>query len=153
MEDIDSKNGYECGENGCNKTFTRKDSLDRHMTAHEDTRKRFPCTLCSRYGGSNGFTRKDHLAQHMRGYHRLTSTEKVVSKPCCPHAGCMVDSSASNDPRTNLTFETLDMYQAHMRKVHKETPFHCHAPGCDRIGPRGWFREFDLIKHRIEKPS
>jgi hypothetical protein len=73
----------------CRKTFTRMDSLNRHIRTlnhHRDTtqgalaqggsgtsqrsRGPFHCTYCNRH--PNGFVRPDHLRQHLgSGYHKL----------------------------------------------------------------------------------
>lgn len=49
----------------CGKTFSRKDSLSRHMQLHQPDPKRYACTLCG-----VRFTRKEHVRGHMRRHHQ-----------------------------------------------------------------------------------
>lgn len=36
----------------------------------------------------------------------------------------------------------------HIRRIHKQTPFECPVDGCDRKGPKGWFRRNDRVLHQ-----
>lgn len=38
-----------------------------------------------------------------------------------------------------------------MRKIHKESEFPCTEAGCDRTGPKGYFRRRDLLKHKLKE--
>ncbi|KAK3369949.1 hypothetical protein B0H63DRAFT_514180 [Podospora didyma] len=71
----------------CGKSFTRADSLRRHIqfashraratlafSVTSGTREAadlFPCVACDKHRGNESFTRRDHLRQHLRVYHKM----------------------------------------------------------------------------------
>lgn len=71
-----------CAQAGCRKTFTRRDSLKRHLLTHAKSEKKdFACFQCLKYQGDRAFSRKDHLNQHIRNVHKQTPYQ-------CPVDGC-----------------------------------------------------------------
>ena len=150
--------GYACG---CGGTFTRLDSLDRHIQTSE-SKTFYPCNYCSKV-----FTRPDHLTQHLRGYHKM---ENLTKEPhsllgpkgnarssgfSCPHENCshhqvVVDSSTPflNPPNADINFRTQRDLTKHLREAHDESLYPCPVSGCDRIRGRGFCRKRDLLKHQ-----
>jgi hypothetical protein len=143
------KDGYACSESGCNKKFTRKSDLQRHMTTiHSPDAKRYPCLYCSKYQGSHAFKRKDKFAEHMRMHNYLSSSAASITTFHCPHAECGVVGGAFIGFKSSLTFNKQAEYQKHMRDLHNETPFHCLAPGCNRKGRLGYLQKIHLEYHQ-----
>lgn len=54
-----------------NKTFTRLDTLRRHIKSKNGEGKRLPCPLCEKYDDPRGFLRREHLVQHLRREHKV----------------------------------------------------------------------------------
>jgi hypothetical protein len=120
--------------------------------------KRYACKYCKKYRGSNGFKRKDHLTQHLRNYHHIG--ERIPSESylgwSCNHedcdsyrAGACAERSSGKETLyfQDPAFRNESDYNTHMRKVHNETPFPCPISSCGRIGPKGYLRKRDMIKH------
>lgn len=78
----------------CNKQFTRKAHLVRHMYLHTNE-KPFKCTLCPL-----AFNRKDHLGSHMRGH---------------------ADGKQFNCSHCEECFTTADQLRVHVQKSHLKT--------------------------------
>lgn len=134
-----------CQFPGCNKVFTRADSLKRHNLKHTGALRNFPCPHCVRYQDQGAFVRKDKLDQHMRQYHRI-GCEKSESNPVyCYHEDC---HNAIQHP--NQGFSSNAELHKHMRKMHQWTPFQCPVEGCDRVNAKGWFRANDCRSHLLE---
>ncbi|KAF2185852.1 hypothetical protein K469DRAFT_664858 [Zopfia rhizophila CBS 207.26] len=145
-----------CEHLGCEKTFSRLDSYQRHQKAHQDDVQRHPCKYCRKYRGANGFKRKDHLTQHLRNYHHIGEDEASTlwGRYSCPHGGCSEHRKpvgghiyVFNDEHP---FRKLSDYTKHMKKVHDESQFPCPEFGCDRVGGKGYSRKRDLVKHQIK---
>lgn len=51
---------FKCNEPTCNKSFSRKEHLLRHVSSHTG-RKEFECNVCHKM-----FSRKDNLNKHRR---------------------------------------------------------------------------------------
>jgi hypothetical protein len=143
----------------CGVTFSRVDVMNRHLEKH-NPKASYPCPHCSKYSGTKAFTRRDHLTQHLRGYHNIEvssdsdnpqSSRSQKTALSCPHGDCSYHhdaarSSSSLNPR--MYFRTKKDFTKHLREVHDESLYPCDAPGCGRVGGRGFFRERDLSKHR-----
>jgi len=75
-----AKNRFNCDK--CPKTFTRPDTLKRHLNssckANGNNRQgaRVTCDLCNE--GTKTFLRADHLLQHLRGFHKMS--ERAVER-------------------------------------------------------------------------
>ncbi|KAI3341659.1 hypothetical protein F4824DRAFT_322314 [Ustulina deusta] len=86
-------------------------------------------------------------------------TSRVQSRQIlvCPHVGCEAyqdDAFKSLPWREQFEgrpFKKQSDYNKHMRDIHKESAFSCPVGGCDRVGPKGYMREKDLIKHLADK--
>lgn len=138
-----------CLEDDCGKTFSRFDVFQRHLDTHRSNVRRFPCQHCRRHRGANGFKRKDHLTQHLRNYHHIGVDDVSGNSRSCPHGDCPEWKPAGTRGDQHA-FQKGSDYIAHMRKVHKESEFPCTEPGCDRTGPKGYFRMRDFQKHKLK---
>jgi hypothetical protein len=145
----------------CSVTFSRIDVLNRHLETYSPSPKAFyPCPHCSKYSGMKAFTRRDHLTQHLRGYHNIEvssdsddpqSSSSRKTALSCPHGDCSYHHDAarsSSSPNLRRYFSTKRDFTKHLREVHDESLYPCGAPGCGRVGARGFFRERDLSKHQ-----
>lgn len=129
----------------CSGRFSRSDVLARHVKSKEVGQPQYPCHFCNRHQGETAFRRRDHLTQHLVQYHKHDPASNIqappsgfASVPTCPHLECFP---------SQWSFTTNAGYYRHMRSVHKETPFECTVPNCDRVGAKGYFREKDLSNH------
>jgi hypothetical protein len=143
----------------CGVTFSRVDVINRHLEKH-NPKAFYPCPHCSKFSGMKAFTRRDHLTQHLRGYHNIevssdtddpqsSSSQKTALS--CPHEDCSYHHDvAPSSSSTNLRryFRTRRDFTKHLREMHDESLYPCDAPGCGRVGGRGFFRERDLSKHQ-----
>jgi DNA-directed RNA polymerase subunit RPC12/RpoP len=145
---------FKCTEGECQGIFTRLDVYRRHLLSHKDSVTRYPCPHCKRHRGDSGFKRKDHLTQHLRKYHLIGLDEEGKhSGRSCPHKDCPDYRETLNIQLKDHAFQKISEFTAHMRNVHRESPFPCPEPGCDRIAARGYFRMRDLIKHQRNQHS
>jgi uncharacterized Zn-finger protein len=62
-----SHKGWRCSEEGCGKTYPRRDTLLRHQLKHSP--KAHVCTECAKCNKRKYFARKDHLNEHIRKRH------------------------------------------------------------------------------------
>ncbi|KAK0653490.1 Zinc finger protein 76 [Lasiodiplodia hormozganensis] len=142
-----------CPDEGCGKTFSRFDVFQRHQDTHRLDVPRHPCQYCRKYRGANGFKRKDHLTQHVRNYHHIGVDEfrrDNTRQRSCPREDCS-EWRPKGTWGDRHAFQKSSDYIAHMRKVHKESEFPCTEPGCERNGPKGYFRMRDLQKHKFKE--
>ncbi|KAK3943556.1 CROL alpha [Diplogelasinospora grovesii] len=151
----------------CGAKFARVDVLNRHLESLGTDIPKHPCPYCKSRRGKNGFRRRDHLIQHIRGYHKLDADEKLAELGTrrtrkyevlvCPHAECEFHRDGAflrlelAEKAQHKPFVNKSDYTKHMRDVHKETPFPCDVPGCDKTGAKGYFLEKALMRHRDEK--
>lgn len=154
-----SHRSFNCVLDTCNSTFTRDDSLRRHVLSKHLEMQRFPCTMCQKYTGQAAFKRKDHLTQHLRNCHEVEYQSNLKTCTSCPHQDCnsyregAFDSSGKRItggfmmPELHAFARARDFHD-HMRTVHNETPFSCRAPGCNRRNGKGFFRTRDLEDHQ-----
>lgn len=84
-----------------------------------------PYSNCGR-----SFTRLDALHRHTLIH---TGSENKFACPGCSKA-----------------FIRKDHVNQHIRNVHKQSRYQCPADGCDRVGARGWFREYGRKDHQAE---
>ncbi|KAI1388506.1 uncharacterized protein F4822DRAFT_403002 [Hypoxylon trugodes] len=141
----------------CGKTFSRIDSLTRHCASFCKGGNLFPCKYCKAYRGNHSFTRRDHLVQHLGGYHKFSpeeieevcpKTRQAISwkvlRQRCPYPEC--DSLRDEASRgLRAPFPKQSDYSAHLRDVHKVTPFPCPVSGCERVGAKGYVAGSGLI--------
>ncbi|KAF2140768.1 uncharacterized protein K452DRAFT_51003 [Aplosporella prunicola CBS 121167] len=145
---------FACTVEGCESAFSRFDVLRRHQESHQSVTARFPCKYCKRHRGADSLKRRDHLTQHLRNYHHMGVDEVSSNQRSCPHDGCPESRPDIYDMpywKRDHAFKKSAEYIAHMRKVHKESDFPCTEPGCNRGGPKGYFRERDLLKHKAKE--
>lgn len=87
--------------------------------------------------------------QHLRGYHNFDAGEVSGKGKSCPYPDC--EAYRAPDGITGFivdhAFKKQSDYTSHMKKVHDESPFPCDAPGCSRVGGKGFSRQKDLLKH------
>jgi hypothetical protein len=69
-----SHKGWRCSEEGCGKTYPRRDTLVRHQLKHSP--KAHACNECSKSNKRKFFARKDHLNEHIRKRHS-PSTDSI----------------------------------------------------------------------------
>lgn len=139
-----------CQEEGCEKAYSRFDVFQRHQDTHRTNVHRFPCQHCRRHRGASGFKRWDHLTQHLRNYHHIGVDDVFGNSRSCPHENCP-EWRPEDTWGDRHAFQKSSDYIAHMRKVHKESEFPCTEPGCNRTGPKGYFRMRDLRKHKLKE--
>lgn len=157
---------WHCAVVGCSSKFSRRDVLVRHhKTQHNADKSKFCCEQCKTIDRVKVFKRKDHLTQHLREFHNQEVVVRDYSECCsCPHYGCEYFRVGAYDysGATNEMFQQEKSgcehafslghhFQRHMRQVHKESPFHCQAPGCDRRGAKGYFSQNGLEKHQLKE--
>eukprot|EP00045_Choanoeca_perplexa_P003969 m.34641 g.34641 ORF g.34641 m.34641 type:complete len:429 (-) comp12329_c0_seq1:238-1524(-) len=102
-----AKELFQCDFPGCNKTFTLKRNMLRHVKLHTEAKKH----ACDFPGCNRRFHRASDLRSHLL-------THDPARKFPCTHPGC----SASYTRRTDL--------QTHMRKVHRQLT--CDVQGCTK---------------------
>ena len=101
----------------CNKTFSNKEQLKRHMKYHKQSDRQFSCSECDKT-----FTMKHELLGHISSNH---AGIPLVKCPIC-----------------NKRFTTVQSMKAHVRIVHEGIKAH-KCPKCDFIcGARP-----NLMKH------
>jgi hypothetical protein len=73
---------WRCQEDGCGKTYARRDTFLRHRIKHTDSAH--TCSVCSRSNKNKVFKRKDHLKEHMRNCHShsVDRTRFVLQHAC-----------------------------------------------------------------------
>ncbi|KAF2147512.1 uncharacterized protein K452DRAFT_262052 [Aplosporella prunicola CBS 121167] len=145
---------FVCSENGCELSFSRFDVLRRHQKSHLSGTARFPCKYCKKHRGADSFKREEHLMQHLRNYHHTGMDESSGIRRSCPHKDCSESrpNIPDNDTSDNKhAFQKFSDYISHMRKVHNESDFPCTEHGCDHVGPKGYFRKRDLLKHKAKE--
>ncbi|KAI1263599.1 hypothetical protein F5Y18DRAFT_393520 [Xylariaceae sp. FL1019] len=160
---------YKPAKCNCGALFTRKCSLQRHVTKfNKNNNARFPCPECPKYQGKQAFIRKDHLVQHLRVFHRHGKAELSPYTgreadewfyPFCHFTDC--DFYRDHDFSTlslymmkeNRPFDRRPDYIVHMRKDHDWSPISCDFPGCDKTRGKGFFTLWAFHKHRRTKHS
>lgn len=127
---------FACPLVGCNDSFTRKDSIARHLQSRKHfssfNQVSFECKICAKT-----FSREDHVTQHERRYHGVGDE---IERP--NNVGCMHDQCVGR------LFRSYAELHKHIRSTHKETPFQCPVHGCERVGSNGWFRAHDRMVHQ-----
>jgi uncharacterized Zn-finger protein len=91
----------------CDKTYTRKDTLARHMKRHAGVKGQYQCTECNKE-----FSQKQHLAYHMLSRAHV---------PEGPHQCSICDKR----------FNRKDILSRHMQIHSGEKAFKCDA--CDKV--------------------
>lgn len=77
---------WRCQEDGCGKTYARRDTFLRHRIKHTDSFH--TCNVCSRSNKNKVFKRKDHLKEHMRNCHsRSVDRTRFVVQHACLQSG------------------------------------------------------------------
>ncbi|XP_018576196.1 zinc finger protein 2 homolog [Anoplophora glabripennis] len=116
---------------GCNREFSRKYHLDRHIGQTGCTglpRKVFDCRVCKRY-----FTRKDNLAEHLRG-----------------HAGQGKKKKTFNCGFCGKVFHGYALLNVHVRTHTGEKPYPCDL--CPKKFPSAGAMKKHRRMHTGEKP-
>lgn len=104
------KNKFVCKIQDCKKVFRFKSEIERHVSAHSETRP-FKCTFP---GCQRNFKRGDALENHVRGQH---TGEAPLT---CTFPGC------------NLTFTTSAKLRYHTLLHSEEKPYKCSILNCGR---------------------
>ncbi|CAH0550769.1 unnamed protein product [Brassicogethes aeneus] len=116
---------------GCDREFTRKYHLDRHLfhTGCMGTEKKaFECRVCSKM-----FTRKDNLAEHLRAHAGQKNNRKVFHCEFC-----------------DKTFKGLPLLNIHLRTHTGEKPYPCDF--CDKKFSSSGAQKKHRRIHTGEKP-
>ncbi|KAI0485856.1 hypothetical protein F4859DRAFT_398075 [Xylaria cf. heliscus] len=173
------QNSYELGKHAtankhspracsCGTKFARYDVLIRHLESLTKESAKYQCKFCKHHRGKQAFRRRDHLVQHLRGYHKMEPEEINNAFPpkthvrshqilICPYVECKAYRGDAfkalpwMQQYKGRPFQKQSDYNKHMRDVHKESAFSCSVVGCDRVGPKGYMREKDLMKHLANK--
>lgn len=131
-----------CLEPDCNKDFTLRKDLRRHIHAiHE--RKTWECEYpdCSR--ASRGFSRKDKLMLHMRTHsearHSTSQASTTTSAPTEDHTAREYDATL----RKSHTWSDIEAGGDHSSKSGESKPYICLASGCGRH----FVNQHDLARH------
>ncbi|XP_053690975.1 zinc finger protein 595-like [Sabethes cyaneus] len=115
----------------CNKSFLRRQHLDRHMGIHIPEEKKFECAECHK-----AFNRKDNLRTHMKIHFRDPADTAPKLDFLCTSCGRAFAKSSS------LT--------VHMRRHTGERPYKCDF--CDKGFPRSSELQYHRRTHTGEKP-
>lgn len=121
----------------CGATFTRRDTLNRHITTQSDSAPQHTCDYCYECQGSNGFRRLDDLYQHLKVYHKINTTD-VLSE----HRAS--EGSALNYGGRPKRGGDPAVLQAQIQVP----PFPCAAIGCPKGGANDYLRLVDLLEHQ-----
>ena len=77
---------WRCQEDGCGKTYARRDTFLRHRIKHTDSAH--TCKICTRSNKNKVFKRKDHLKEHMRNCHsHSVDRTRFVFQHACMETG------------------------------------------------------------------
>ena len=161
---------HKCSQCICGESFSRPETLKRHVAAFikkSGTRPDFTCSLCHRSGG-RAFSRRDHLIQHLQVYHRgdpraFRTLEGLIGRPdnyrywdgdlyLCPR-GCNEDCDEAWITSWGLgdskPFNGQQHFDLHMRHMHEELPYACSYSGCSVSGAttNGFKTKSALEKH------
>jgi hypothetical protein len=98
----ESHKGWRCSEEGCGKTYPRRDTLVRHQLKHSP--KGHACDECAKSKKRKFFVRKDHLNEHIRKRH-LPSTDdmrcvKTVESRICPNERADTTTTVIPSPKS-----------------------------------------------------
>ncbi|KAG0661757.1 hypothetical protein C6P45_001262 [Maudiozyma exigua] len=124
---------FEC--NQCDKTYSRKTHLERHLLSHLDNEmKPFHCSICN----------KGVITQQQLKRHEITHTKSFA----CPYKECNEAFYKHPQLRSHImsfhlqkltchqcqkTFQRPYRLENHMKKHHNpdvSTPYNCKFPGC-----------------------
>ncbi|KAI1095214.1 hypothetical protein F5B19DRAFT_504642 [Rostrohypoxylon terebratum] len=146
----------------CGRDFLRLDALVRHQRSFRKDERQFPCTFRKCHRNKRGFTRRDHLSQHLQNYHKLDqkrlngvlpptkqfSNEYQCIDPTCEfNQGGKLGRLVWNERRDQAAFNRRSGYMKHLKEIHNVTPFPCPAPGCQRVGAKGFTSWSGIEKH------
>ncbi|CAK4083296.1 unnamed protein product [Aphanomyces euteiches] len=113
--------GFYCPHEGCEKLYTRKDHLTRHIKVeHDDTTPTFTCSLCQAT-----FRYKHGLRRHDMEKHQVSADKPYQCSVCHQH------------------FKKKTQLQQHSFCHTGVLPFPC--PDCDQA----FMKKFQLDKHRL----
>ncbi|QQP39531.1 Uncharacterized protein FKW44_020447, partial [Caligus rogercresseyi] len=101
---------FECLEETCDKKFTSRFKLKRHVLIHSGD-KQFTCSVCSR-----PFRRKDHLKNH----EKVHSASKTVYS--CPAEGCSRNYNSYTSYRKHMALHSAEQGALDCKICHKEHP-------------------------------
>jgi hypothetical protein len=76
----ESHKGWRCSEEGCGKTYPRRDTLVRHQLKHSP--KAHACNECAKGNKRKFFARKDHLNEHIRKRHSPSHSSSTDDMRC-----------------------------------------------------------------------
>lgn len=116
----ENKRQYKCNHNGCDKAFNTQHCLKKHQLVHLEN-KLFKCDYCDLQTN-----RKENLKDHIRIKH----TKEGLFK--CKWPGC------------DKEFTKRNLY-LHMTKTHSKVKVKCNIPNCNEFGKE--FTKKDLMDH------
>ena len=119
IKNVHRERQFICGFEGCNKNFSKKNGLDRHLKTHSDDFKPYQCPTCSRM-----FVEKIQLERHFQVH---LKTEKVTNFRC---SQCMKYFNRKPD------------LVRHNKTVHQEKSYECDLCPVRRFGSK-----FDVLRH------
>ncbi|KAE8219817.1 hypothetical protein CF319_g6559 [Tilletia indica] len=125
----DEERPFHCEHPGCNKSFKKRNKLNRHILSHTDERK----YICQHPGCDKKFLRSQHLAAHQQthsgpssaGAHDQDIGKEAQKQFVCIHP--IPTTSSSSDaaepaPVCGKRFWTKQKLNRHMQSTHETLP-------------------------------
>ncbi|KAI5863971.1 hypothetical protein GGS23DRAFT_596455 [Durotheca rogersii] len=117
----------------CGKTFSRSDSLKRHITSKSADIPKYPCEHCDKHRGERGFRRLDHLFQHHNHCPGKTAVD-AFTQP----------GTASGQAAATSTAVVISEVPAPETSA---LSYGCPEPGCPKEHPDGFVYKEDFDNH------
>ena len=107
----------------CDKTFSFRENMMRHMRQVHTDIQPFQCSFCNRFFGDSG-----NLKRHIRGTHfKIRIPCPICNKPCWDKANMKHHIKEKHSgplicPQCGKDFLSIDGMKIHQNKYHLETP-------------------------------
>lgn len=119
IKNVHREKQFLCGFDGCDKSFGKKNGLDRHLKTHSDDFKPFQCPNCSRM-----FVEKIQLERHFQVHLKVEKKTKHRCLKCLKY------------------FNRNPDLVRHSKTVHQEKSYECDLCPSRRFGTK-----FEVLRH------